>query len=74
MLYLHESIEQHVEPRAELGCRLQRIDQRHRGRQNIQDDTEWVPSSLFPRYYALFKNSERILVNSGIYMPRISKI
>jgi len=40
MLYLHKSIEQYVEPRAELGCRLQRIDQRHRGRQNVQDDTE----------------------------------
>lgn len=46
MLYLHKSIEQYVEPRAELGCRLQRIDQRHRGRQNIQDDTEWVCSRI----------------------------
>lgn len=42
MLYLHKSIEQYVESRAELGRRLQRIDQRHRGRQNVQDDTEWV--------------------------------
>lgn len=40
MLYLHKSVEQHVESRAELGCRLQRIDQRHRGRQDVQDDAK----------------------------------
>lgn len=55
MLYLHKSIEQHVEPRAELGCRLQWIDQRLRGRQNVQDDTEWVLSLLRP-FYELREN------------------
>lgn len=40
MLYLHKSIEQHVVPRAELGRRLQRIDQRPRGRQDVQDDAK----------------------------------
>lgn len=64
MLYLHKSIEQHVEPRAELGCCLQWIDQRHRGRQNVQDDTEWVPSRLF---VALFSSSAvKILIKSSL--------
>jgi len=42
MLYLHKSIQQHVESRAELGRRLQWIDQRHRGCQDIQNDAKWV--------------------------------
>ena len=57
MFYLHKSIEQYMESRAELGCRLQRIDQRHRGRQNVQDDTKWVHLHLF-----FFKTFSRIFI------------